>query len=217
MGAVAVFAGAMGYLEAAVVYYLRTMVDRIQPYQPNPLPDIPALALPELAREFATLMMFATLGCVAGRTWRTRIGFGLMAFGIWDIAYYVFLVPLTGWPKSLFDWDILFLIPLPWWGPVIAPVSIAVLMIAFGVLSGLLELGEPPIWPSKAASVLCLAGILLALFVFMRDALGAIPQGEAAIRQVLPKTFSWVAFAVAWFLMATPILHMARQLVTRYK
>ena len=42
-----------------------------------------------------------------------------MAFGIWDIFYYVFLKIIYDWPKSLFDWDILFLIPLPWWGPVI--------------------------------------------------------------------------------------------------
>ena len=39
------------------------------------------------------------------------------------------------WPKSLFDWDILFLLPLPWWGPVLAPVCIALLMIVGGTLA----------------------------------------------------------------------------------
>ena len=28
----------------------------------------------------------------------------------------------AGWPETVLDWDILFLLPLPWWGPVIAPV-----------------------------------------------------------------------------------------------
>ena len=41
---------------------------------------------------------------------------------------------ISGWPTSLFDWDILFLLPLPWWGPVLAPVCIAVLMIVWGTL-----------------------------------------------------------------------------------
>ena len=46
--AVSAFAIAMGYLEAAVVYYLRTMVNRIDPYQADPLPDFAGLALPEV-------------------------------------------------------------------------------------------------------------------------------------------------------------------------
>ena len=41
---------------------------------------------------------------------------------------------MSGWPRSLFDWDVLFLLPLPWWGPVLAPVSIAVLMIVWGTI-----------------------------------------------------------------------------------
>jgi hypothetical protein len=62
-----------------------------------------------------------------------------LAFGVWDIFYYVFLKVLTGWPHSLMDWDILFLLPLPWWGPVIAPVSIAVLMILWGTAASQAE------------------------------------------------------------------------------
>src|SRR5262245_43389925 len=128
-GVVALFAIAMAWVEAAVVFYLRTMLDRIEPYQPNPLPEFGGLAKAELIRELATLIMLAIVGWLAGRTARSRVGYFLIAFGVWDIFYYVFLKVLTGWPRSLFDWDLLFLIPLPWWGPVLAPVSIAALMI----------------------------------------------------------------------------------------
>ncbi|MBI5395962.1 MAG: hypothetical protein HZA91_11750, partial [Verrucomicrobia bacterium] len=36
--AVLVFALAMAWVESSLVFYLRTMLDRIEPYQPNPLP-----------------------------------------------------------------------------------------------------------------------------------------------------------------------------------
>jgi hypothetical protein len=214
---VAIYATAMGYLEAAVVYYLRTMVNRLDPHQAHPLPEFGAIGPAELWREAATLIMLVMVGWLAGKTWRGRVGFSLIAFGIWDIAYYIFLIPLTGWPKSLLDWDILFLIPLPWWGPVLAPVSIALLMIAFGALATILELGEPPIWPRKIANMLCVVGVFGALYVFMRDAIAVAPQGEAALRNVLPETFHWTGFVTAWLLMAVPVADMTWQLATRYR
>ena len=214
---VALYAIAMGYLEAAVVYYLRTMVHRIVPYQSEPLPDTPALAVPELFRELATLIMLAAVGWLAGRTWRGRVGFALFAFGIWDIAYYLFLIPLTGWPKSLLDWDVLFLIPLPWWGPIVAPVSIALLMICFGVLTTVLEQGEPPIWPRRITAFLCTFGILVALYIFMNDTIAAAPNGQAAVRHVLPQTFKGIWFCAAWLLMFSPVADMSWQLATRYR
>ena len=108
------------------------MINRLDPYQPNPLPFAGGFGFPEVVREAATLVMLLAVGWLAGRTWRSRLGFTLLAFGVWDIAYYLWLVPLTAWPNSLADWDILFLIPLPWWGPVLAPVMIAALMILGG-------------------------------------------------------------------------------------
>jgi len=78
------------------------------------------------------VLMLVTLGMLAGRTRRAQLGYTAVAFGVWDIFYYVFLRLIGDWPRSLFDWDILFLIPLPWWGPVLAPVCIASLMIVWG-------------------------------------------------------------------------------------
>src|SRR6266516_7032577 len=129
---VALYAVAMAWVEAAVVYYLRSLIDRIEPYQPYPLPVARGFGEAELIREIATLIMLFTVGWLAGATWRARLGYSVVAFGVWDIFYYVFLRVLTGRPKSLLDWDILFLIPLPWWGPVWAPTSIALLMILWG-------------------------------------------------------------------------------------
>ena len=132
---VTVFAIAMAWFEAATVFYIRTLVDRIQPYQPDPLPIHGALGTVELWREAATLVMIVLLGLLAGRTWRRRAGYAAIAFGVWDIFYYVFLHLICGWPGTLLDWDILFLLPLPWWGPVLAPVSIALVMIVWGSLA----------------------------------------------------------------------------------
>ena len=129
---VVLFAIAMAWVEAACVYYLRVLVDRVDPFQANPLPLRGVLGQVELVREAATLVMLATLGSLAGRTATARLGYAAVAFGTWDIFYYVFLRLIGGWPRSVFDWDILFLIPLPWWGPVLAPVLIASLMVVGG-------------------------------------------------------------------------------------
>jgi hypothetical protein len=129
---VVLFAVGMAWVESASVYYLRVLVDRVEPYQPNPLPITGVLGPVELVREAATLLMLLTVGILAAQTWYRRIAYTAIAFGVWDILYYVFLRIMGGWPRSLLDWDILFLLPLPWWGPVLAPVCVSVLMLAWG-------------------------------------------------------------------------------------
>ena len=215
---VVTFAAGMAWVEAACVYYLRVMVDRVVPYQPDPLPIRGILGEVELVREGATLLMLAMTGALAGRTWRTRLGYAAIAFGSWDILYYVFLRIISGWPVSPFDWDILFLLPMPWWGPVLAPVCIAVLMIAWGTL---VTSDRTPATrftqgcPDRARVSrrvswgVCWAGILLALAVFMTDAIRALPRGSAAVRQALPTSFNWPVFAAALVLMAAPLGHTA--------
>ena len=146
----------------------------------------------------------AAVGALAGRTWRRRAGYAALAFGAWDIFYYVFLRLISGWPRTLLDWDILFLLPLPWWGPVIAPVSIALLMIIWGTMAT--QSDEDVIEPRWAIALASL-GIVLALAVFMIDAWRALPQGRDAVVTVLPTTFDWPLFWVALLLMASPILH----------
>ena len=209
---VVAFAIAMAWVESASVFYIRAFVDRIEPYQANPLPLNDALGYVELWREASTLVMIAALGLLAGRTWRRRLGYAALAFGVWDIFYYAFLRIMTGWPKTLVDWDILFLLPLPWWGPVLAPVSIALLMIVWGTLETQ-STEEVPVAPW--AWTLGSAGIALALGVFMIDASLALPGGRDAVMRVLPTKFSWPLFWVALLLMASPVLHQLALLRAR--
>jgi hypothetical protein len=208
---VTAFAIAMAWVEAASVFYIRALVDRIEPYQADPLPVNGALGNVELWREAATLVMIATLGLLAGRTWRHRAGYAALAFGVWDVFYYVFLRAISGWPRALLDWDILFLLPLPWWGPVFAPVSIALVMIVWGTLSTQLRDAATVRWTWALGSV----GIVLALAVFMIDAMQALPHGRDAVLQVLPTTFNWPLFLVALLLMASPVLHQVAFFATK--
>jgi len=208
---VCLFAIAMAWVEAAVVLYLRTLVGRLDPYQARPLPVAAGLGEAELIREAATLVMLATVGWLAGRTWRSRLAYATIAFGIWDIFYYVFLRPLTAWPRSLLEWDVLFLLPLPWWGPVLAPLLIAVLMIIGGSLVAFHDSVESPFWPRGWLLALNVLGSLLALYVFMADAIRVVGAGgsEEAVRNLLPVWFNWPLFGLAWALMAAPVIELA--------
>jgi hypothetical protein len=206
---VGAFAVAMAWLESATVYYLRTLVDRIEPYQPNPLPIQGVLGQVELLREAATLLMLITVGMLAGKSWRARWGYTALAFGIWDILYYVFLHVMCGWPRSLFDWDVLFLLPLPWWGPVLAPVSVAVLMIVWGtVVTEVRQFIESTSMPRKVWG-LNATGVALALYIFMSDSLQQMPRLRSGMIYDLPTSFNWPLFSAALALMAAPLLAIA--------
>jgi hypothetical protein len=203
---VVIFAVAMAWVESAVVFYLRSMIDRIEPYQPEPFPIIGGFASVELPREFATLVMLFAVGFLAGRTWRARIGYAVIAFGVWDIFYYVFLKMICGWPHSLLDWDVLFLLPLPWWGPVLAPIMISLLMIFWGTFATQFERTTPPALSNWRAWILNFAGVALALYAFMADSIAAAPRGMDAIRMALPDKFDWPLFCVALALMSAPVV-----------
>ncbi|TSA24570.1 MAG: hypothetical protein D4R67_11600 [Bacteroidetes bacterium] len=123
----------MGFLESAVVVYLRTI------YYPEgfafPLKIIEGpIAITEILREAATLIMLITVTMLAARRWLIRFAWFIYLFAIWDIFYYVFLWALLGWPESLLTWDILFLIPTTWVGPVLAPVINSLTMIVLAAV-----------------------------------------------------------------------------------
>lgn len=125
---VCIFSIAMGFLESAVVIYLREL------YFPKgfkfPIAPIEQkIAFVELTREFATMIMLVGVGFMAGRNFISRFAWFLFSFAIWDIFYYVFLKLFLHWPESLLTDDILFLIPVMWIGPVITPVVVALLML----------------------------------------------------------------------------------------
>jgi hypothetical protein len=203
------YAVAMAWVESAVVLYLRTLTGQYDPYAPDELPLAAGLVRAEAVRELATLIMLGSVGWLAGQTWRSRAALTFVAFGVWDIFYYVFLVPLTGWPRSLWDWDILFLLPLPWWGPVLAPVSIASLMVVGGTLVALRDTREQPFWPSRLSWLPVVIGVGLALYVFMEDALRVLPQGVDSLMQLRPMRFNWPLFLIALVCLSAPVLELA--------
>jgi hypothetical protein len=128
---VTIYAVAMGVLEAAVVIYLRRL------YFPGgfqfPLSATETdIAIIEMWRELATLLMLIAVGAIAGRNRGERFAYFVYAFGVWDLIYYAFLKLALGWPESLLTWDILFLLPVPWVGPVLTPCILALTMMAFG-------------------------------------------------------------------------------------
>lgn len=127
-----VFAAAMGVLEAIVVVYLR------QIYYPGgfafpTVPIPPGMLSVEIIREAVTLVMLACAGILAGRDRLGRLACFLFAFGGWDLSYYAGLKYFLGWPPSLLTWDVLFLIPVTWLGPVLAPVICALTMVLFAL------------------------------------------------------------------------------------
>ena len=74
--------------------------------------------------------MLGAIALAAGRSFRERVAFFLLAFAIWDAQYYLSLRLLTGWPPSLDTIDVYFLIPFPWMGPVWLPLLIDLLLVA---------------------------------------------------------------------------------------
>ena len=214
---VAAYAIAMAWVEAAVVFDLRVLIDRIVPYQGNPLPMVPILGEVELVREAATLVMLWAVGRLAGATSRARWAYSALAFGVWDIAYYLFLHRMTGWPGSLWDWDVLFLIPLPWWGPVAAPLSLSVLLILGGSLVVFGESEGGRVWPGAASLRLATCGAVGALALFLWPALQSLSDGQAAVRAALPSRFPWELFGLAWLAMAAPVVEVAMQATRKWR
>lgn len=94
----------------------------------------PSLFLTEVGREAATIVVLLTLSRLAVQGPKLRFFLFLFCFGVWDIFYYLWLKVLTDWPVTLLDWDILFLIPVPWVGPVLSPVLISLVFIATAVV-----------------------------------------------------------------------------------
>lgn len=197
-----VFSIAMGFLEAAVVVYLREL------YYPNgfafPLVVLdPHVGLVEIGREAATIIMLASLGVLVGQNFRQRLAFFLISFAVWDLFYYVFLKLILDWPASLFTWDILFLIPAPWVGPVLSPILICFTMIWIATMILSTERhGQSPRFDWKQWTFL-LSGSLVVVTTWMWDylvlsgtVLGSPEKALEILGHYTPTHFHWWAFAL---------------------
>ncbi len=181
-----IFSIAMAYLESAVVVYLREL------YYPEgfnfPIKLIPEkIILIELGRELATILMLLALAMVTGKLFVERISYFLFAFGVWDIFYYLWLKVFINWPVSIFTDDLLFLIPVPWISPVLAPVLVSVVFILFSVFA--LKKTERGIIVkyNKISIAFVLIGVVLILISFVWNY-------ESRLNSVSPVEFLWGAF-----------------------
>ncbi len=163
-----IFAISMGFLETAVVVYLRELM-----YPAGfsfPLSPInSSLAKMELLREAATLLMLVSLGCITGRTRFEKFVLFLYTFAIWDIFYYIFLKLMIGWPDSVLTWDILFLVPVTWTGPVLAPLVSSVTMIFLSVLTFQINNQVGKAYMNLSQWLLLIAGAGIQLLAFIWD------------------------------------------------
>jgi hypothetical protein len=183
------FAVAMAYLESAVVVYLQRALG-ITPDQLFPLrgPEMVGdLAAIEIGREAATMVMLTSVGIMLGRHWTDRLAWLAVAFGIWDIFYYGWLWVFVGWPHGPETWDALFLIPVPWTGPVWAPISVSVALVLFGFLVAARATSGPPLRVARSDVALGIAGGIVVVLSFTLDA-GRIMDGG------LPGWFPWPIF-----------------------
>ena len=135
---VVIFSIAFGYIEAAVVVYLRQIFYPDGFTFPIEIFGIDALSrrilLTEIGREAATIVLIFTGAWLFGHNRHQRFAYFMIIFAVWDIFYYVWLKVLLDWPASIMDWDILFLIPITWASPVLYPVLISATLIVFAVV-----------------------------------------------------------------------------------
>ena len=147
----ALFASAFGFVEAAVVDYIRGNIPALAagvnsgaaPYQSTSQAEMPVmpprLLATEKLREAATLVMLVSVPFLAASRARERWALFLWCFAIWDLIYYLSLRLLIHWPTSLLSMDVLFLIPAPWFAQVWFPVlvsGLSVIAVLAGRLSG---------------------------------------------------------------------------------
>ena len=198
----------MGLLEAIVVVYLREL------YFPGgfrfPLRFIPPRMLrTEMLRELSTLAILTAVSAVATKKYIVRFAVFLFAFGVWDIFYYVFLKALLGWPQSFFTWDVLFLIPVTWVGPVLAPVVCSLTMIGLGLFFIVHDREYAGARMERIAWLLMTAGAALIVLSFVWDYAGILMEGgfsegfagltadrtfQAAVASFVPTQYQWGLF-----------------------
>lgn len=147
-----IFATAFGFVEAAVVVYLRAAVGLLPGYlgtlselqhtpetyqQAKSISQFPqSLLTIEMYREAATLVMLVSFALLAAPKARERWAAFLWAFAVWDITYYAGLWATVRWPASLKDLDVLFLIPVPWVAQVWFPLLVSALTLVSIAFSG---------------------------------------------------------------------------------
>jgi len=213
---ITLFGIAMAFMESAVVIYMREILypDGFE----FPLAPIPVdLAVTELIREVSTMVMLVTVAVLAARSFSTGFAWFIYTFAIWDIFYYLFLKVLIGWPESIMTWDILFLIPTTWTGPVLTPVlvSLTMILLALVILSQARKEKHTRILAREWAGLIVGSLVLILGFVFdysqhmlahfsvtgMLDLKN--PEVLEVATRYIPFRFPWWIFAIGELIILT--------------
>ncbi len=213
---VSIFAICMGMFEGSVVVYLRAL------YYPNGF-DFPVtlidqhIALTELIRELASLFMLLSIGIISGKNFTERFAWFIYSFAVWDIIYYIFLFLILGWPPSIFTWDILFLIPVMWTGPVIAPIILSLLMILLSlIVYQFNQQSKIRFNILKHDWLVLIAGSIIIFIAFILDYCKFIIHNitfsdfnfdllSSLSLKYIPESFNWALFTVGFFVISAGI------------
>jgi hypothetical protein len=199
---VAAFSVAMGYLEAAVVVYLRTAIEAGSVAPAQDPATIGTFETLEIARELSTLVMIAGVGWLAGRSGLERLAWSAVVFGIWDIVYYAGLRVAIGWPPALDTWDVLFLVPAAWVGPVWAPITVSAALVVAGLAAARRFRRGLPVVVGAGRAIAALAGGALVVASFLVDA-NRVLGGDTA---------PWTGWPIFWLGMALAVAATASAL-----
>jgi hypothetical protein len=216
---VGLFSVAFGFLEAIVVIYMREL------YYPEgfsfPLVMAsPKIYLSELIRELTTLIMLIAIGMLSGRNFIQRLAWFFYAFGVWDILFYVALKIFLDWPASLLTYDILFLIPVIWVGPVLAPLIVSLTMISTAMVVIEIERKGYQVLLNLYEWMLIIIGAIAIFISFIKDytsillqhgfsSLRSLTEESAVVQEILkyiPERFSWYLFIPGELLIFTAFL-----------
>lgn len=181
----------MAYFEAAAVVYLQRALT-IKPRALFPLLNqtfLGGLGSIEVGREFATMVMLVAVGWLVGKSGIESLAWTAVAFGVWDILYYFWLWIFIGWPTSFGSTDLLFLLPVPWVGPVWAPMVVSLALIFFGLVVAKRSRASEVIVVEIRTWALLILGALVVVLSFAHDAKRILGGG-------MPGSFAWPIFAL---------------------
>jgi hypothetical protein len=216
------FGISFAFVEAAVVEYLRFVW---QPIHARLFPAAPVdsifpiirldqleaegpeqlrLLTTELAREVATMLMLGSVALAIARNCRQWFAGFMIAFGVWDIFFYLFLKLLLAWPESLATWDLLFLLPVPWVGPVWSPIVVSMGMVAAGVTLLRREAIGRPVEFAWSHVMGIGTGALIVIIAFCWDWRNIVAGGE-------PKPFQWPLFSIGMAIGLLSFLHALKR------
>lgn len=201
---IVIFSIAFAWVESAVVVYLRKIYFdggfsfplAIQWEDGKHVID--PLVRIEFGREIATIIILIAVGWITGKNRFQKFCFFMIAFGIWDIFYYIWLYVMVGWPENLMTWDLLFYVPLPWVGPVITPLSIAIAMVVAGSLIIYFDEKGYEIrwrWYDMAVELSCAAIMIVA---FCWDWKNILQVPGDIVRTGIPNSFAWWLYLPAY-------------------